>query len=667
MPEPGVPRLPDWLVVGQEDWDEMERRNQLLVRALAGRHPRARFLFAELPLRPRGVRRWRPPRPRQVAPNVWRMRAIRPFPSAGPLGPINDAIESAQLRRALRQLAIERPALWTQDPRAATLVGRLPVERLVYDLTDDWAAFETDPGRRAAVQREIESLAARAEVVLACSRPLEQAARAWGVPVEYVPNAVEPPGPPALRPPDLDGLARPLLGYAGTLHVSRLDVELLARAAELRPAWSFALLGPNQLGPAECERLLGLPNVDHLGVRPHAEVRSYLEAFDVCLLPHRITEFSRSLDPLKVYEYLAAGRPVVATPTGNVPDLAVHLALATGAEELVAAAERAMAEDSSDRADARRTAVAGATWEARAQQIERVLDVRPKSEGASPQVSAVVVSYNTRKLLERCLLDLRSQAGVEDLQIVVVDNASEDGSAEMVRERFQDVELIRLDENAGFARANNVAFARCAGDYVLLLNSDAFLAPGALAGLLAAARRHPRAGAVGPRLLNPDGSMQRSAWPFPSPGRLLLEALMLHRPLRRLGLLEDLRTWPHDEERWVDFLIGACLLLRADTLAEVGGFDERFWLYGEEADMQRRLARRGWEVLFTPAATATHVGAASSTLSGTRLRHFYRGQKRFLIKHGGPLAWPLARVALLLGSLLRGRWAAARVAIDGRL
>jgi N-acetylglucosaminyl-diphospho-decaprenol L-rhamnosyltransferase len=161
--------------------------------------------------------------------------------------------------------------------------------------------------------------------------------------------------------------------------------------------------------------------------------------------------------------------------------------------------------------------------------------------------------------------------------------------------------------------------------------------------------------------------LQRSAWPFPSAGRLLLEALMLHRPLRRIGLLEDLGTWAHDEERTVDFLIGACLLLRREALDQVGGFDEEFWLYGEEAELQRRMAARGWEVVFTPHARTIHVGGASSAVSETRLRHFYRGQKRFLEKHGGPLAWPLARAALLIGSLLRGRWAAVRVALDRRL
>lgn len=662
MPEPWPGRLPDWLIIGQEAWDEHERRNQLLVGALAARHPRTRFLFAELPLRPRSLRRWRLPYPQMVAPNVWKIRAIRPTPGTGRLGRVGDRIECAQLRRALRALGIERPALWTQDPRAAALVDHLPVERIVYDLTDDWAAFETDPVRRAAVQRRIESLAARAEVVLACSRPLADAARAWSARVEYLPNAVEPPGPASTPPAYLDALPRPRLGYAGTLHSSRLDVALLAQAAALRPEWSFALLGPDQLEPGDRERLLGLSNVHHLGVCPHTAVRAHLEAFDICLVPHRITEFTRSLDPLKLYEYLAAGRPVISTPTGNTPDLESHLAFAATPEDLVAEADRALAQDSPELASARRSAVAGQNWEARARNVERVLGV---TSGAIPeaQVCAVIVSYNTRDLLERCLEDLHTQADV-DVQAVVVDNGSSDGSVGLVHERFPEATVIQLHENVGFARANNVAFKRCRGEFVLLLNSDAFLAPRALTALVAAARRHPQAGAIGPRLHNPDGTLQRSAWPFPRASRLLLEAFMLHRPLRRLGVLEDLGTWPHDEERSVEFLAGACLLMRADALAEVCGFDEKFWLYGEEADLQRRLTTRGWGVVFTPTASATHVGAASSVLSNARLRHFYSGQRRFLTKHGGPLSWPLARLALLIGSVLRARWGAARVAVE---
>jgi GT2 family glycosyltransferase len=565
----------------------------------------------------------------------------------------------------MRALRLQNPAVWTQDPRAADLLDDLPVGELVYDLTDDWAAFETDPARRAAVQGRIKSLAARAEVVFACSRPLENGARAWSSRVHYLPNGVDPAGDTEPAPADLRSLQRPRLGYVGTLHSSRLDVELLAVAAELRPAWSFVLVGPDQLEERDRERLGSLANVHYLGQCPHDHVQRYLEAMDVCLIPHHVTEFTRSLDPLKLYEYLAGGRPVIATPVDNAPDLQAFIATAATPQELVEQAERALAEERPELAAARRAAVAGATWEARAKDVEAALGVISPPPASEPSVCAVIVNYNTRDLLEKCLSSLLAAADVK-VHTIVVDNASTDGSVELVRTRFPEVEVIQLAENAGFARANNVAFTQCEAEYVLLLNSDAFLAEGALNALLDAAGRYPRAGVLGPRLHYSDGTLQRSAWPFPRAGRIMLEAFGVHRVLRRLGLLEDLGVWGHDEERRVDFLIGACLLLRAKALADVGGFDEDFWLYGEEADLQRRLAEHGWDVIFTPSAHVEHVGGASSSESEVRLRHFYSGQRRFLKKHGARVSWPIARAALLIGSVLRGRWAAARVALTLR-
>jgi hypothetical protein len=294
--------------------------------------------------------------------------------------------------------------------------------------------------------------------------------------------------------------------------------------------------------------------------------------------------------------------------------------------------------------------------------IESALGIEAPAEREA-HVTAVVVSHNTRDLLERCLTCLKAAGSVAPATIVV-DNASSDGSAELVGERFPQVRLIKCEQNVGFARANNIAFANtCAAEYVLLVNSDAFLAPGALDELLDCAARHPDAGVVGPRLLNGDGTLQRSAWPFPSAGRLLLEAFGLHRVLRRVGLLEDLGTWDHGSERAVDFLIGACLLLRGEALAEVRGFDESFWLYGEEADLQRRLATRGWTTVLAPAATAVHVGGASSQAEAPRRRTFYAGQQLFLEKHGARHSWPVARLALFIGSVLRRRWNTARLAL----
>jgi GT2 family glycosyltransferase len=413
----------------------------------------------------------------------------------------------------------------------------------------------------------------------------------------------------------------------------------------------------------ESARLFAAANVHHLGIRPHAEIGAYLQGFDVGLVPHLINDFTRSLDPLKTYEYLAAGLPVISTPAGIPEELAPFVVQVTTPAELVQQAERVIRDDDDPRHAAdRRGAVAAETWDARAAQIETALGVEARRRPSS-EVSVVIVSFNTRDLLERCLTQLYAQEGVA-LQTIVVDNASTDGSRELVTSRFPDAELLEMPANVGFARANNLAFEHCRGEYVLLLNSDAFLHASALRELVAAARRHPEAGALGPRLLNPDKTLQRSAWPFPGPARLLLEAFGLHRILRRTPFYEDLGTWDHDTERTVDFLIGACLLLRADALAQVGGFDESFWLYGEEADLQKRLSLRGFSVVLVPRALATHVGGASAMESSERLRHFYTGQMKFLEKHRGRLAPAAARAALLVGSVLRRRWGASRTAME---
>jgi GT2 family glycosyltransferase len=296
------------------------------------------------------------------------------------------------------------------------------------------------------------------------------------------------------------------------------------------------------------------------------------------------------------------------------------------------------------------------------EQVLGVTDDPPDTAG----ISIVIVSFNTRDLLYRCLAALHDQE-LKEVHTIVVDNGSTDGSPRMVAERFPNVELVKLSDNIGFGPANNIGFERCRGEFILLLNSDAFLHPRALVNLVSAARRRPHAAVIGPRLLNPDGSLQRSAWPFPDPVRLLVEAVGLHRLLRRTRFYEDLGIWDHGQEREVDFVSGACLLLRALALKEVGGFDERFYMYAEESDMQQRLRARGWSVILAPTAAVTHVGGGSATGATSRLIQFYAGQIRFLRKHRGDGAAACGWLALLIGSVLRRRWVAARLALSLRL
>jgi hypothetical protein len=227
-------------------------------------------------------------------------------------------------------------------------------------------------------------------------------------------------------------------------------------------------------------------------------------------------------------------------------------------------------------------------------------------------MAVAVISWNTRDLLRRCLETVAAEAPHE---VVVVDNGSADGSVEMVRDRFPTIRLQVLPENPGYGAAANVALRLCASPYVLLLNSDTELRRGALEALARHLEGHPRAGIVGPRLLNPDGTLQQSTFPFPSP----VVPIIKRRPVADVvGAVPLLRetfagAWAHDRVSPVPWVLGAALAIRRQAYESVGGFDEHFVMYYEEVDLCYRLRRAGWDIHFSPAAEVTHIGGASTS------------------------------------------------------
>jgi GT2 family glycosyltransferase len=275
-----------------------------------------------------------------------------------------------------------------------------------------------------------------------------------------------------------------------------------------------------------------------------------------------------------------------------------------------------------------------------------------------PLVSVVIVSFNTRDVTLRALRTLFADLGdfaPDESEVWVVDNASYDGSADAIEREFPQVQLIRLDKNVGFGPANNRAFERARGEFFFLLNSDAFVHPGATRELVEFLRAHPDVGGVGPRLLNADGTLQASCWKFPSPGRAWLEALGAARLLGAHPSLGDYYRWAHDEPREVDFVIGAALLVRREVWQQVGGFDPAFFLYAEETDWQKRIWSANWKIAFWPDALVTHIGGASGNSDAPRTSHlFWQGQERYILKHFGTRGFYRFRAALLLSALARG-------------
>jgi N-acetylglucosaminyl-diphospho-decaprenol L-rhamnosyltransferase len=261
-------------------------------------------------------------------------------------------------------------------------------------------------------------------------------------------------------------------------------------------------------------------------------------------------------------------------------------------------------------------------------------------------VSVVVVTFNSAPWIERCLESVRGY------ETIVVDNGSTDGTVALVRERFPEARVIE-QENLGMGGGNNAGMRLASARYFLLLNADAWVLGDGVDRLAHFADQHPDVAVVGPKLLNEDGSLQRSARAFPTLWRLSTEYLFLRKLAPRSRALNTFYEggFDHDEAREVDWIFGACLLVRRDAADEVGLFDEDFFMFSEETDWLYRFHQAGWSVYFYPGAEVVHVGGASH--GGTLFAENVRGHLRFLAKHRGPREAERGRRLLLAGVRLR--------------
>jgi GT2 family glycosyltransferase len=264
-------------------------------------------------------------------------------------------------------------------------------------------------------------------------------------------------------------------------------------------------------------------------------------------------------------------------------------------------------------------------------------------------LSIIIVSYNARADLERCLASLRDPAPVASHEIVVVDNASSDGSAEAVR-RAPTVRLIESATNRGFAAANNLGIRASAGEHVLLLNSDTVVPPGAIDALLRELRTHPDAAVVGPRLVDAEGRAELSFGRMMTPlselrQRRLMRAYARRDPAAARRIEEMTRR-----EHWPDWVSGACLLVRRRDAEAVGLLDERYFMYTEDVDFCAAIRARGGRVLFSPAVEIVHArGRSAASAPAATHAAYRRSQLAFYEKHHPALA-PLLRLYVWLRS-----------------
>lgn len=271
-----------------------------------------------------------------------------------------------------------------------------------------------------------------------------------------------------------------------------------------------------------------------------------------------------------------------------------------------------------------------------------------------PEVSVVIVNHNSRAHLVDCLVSLEREALRLGLEIIVVDNSSSDGSPELIRERFPRVCLIRNACNVGFSRANNQGIQEGRCPFILLLNPDSEVLPGALVRLMEEMRSHPQTGAVGPALVRGPGRYQVSFG-----NRVSFFPQMLQKSI--LNAFYRVRLESDRRRRRVGWLSGACLLCRRAAVLETGCFDESFFLYFEDIDLCLRMRNQGWDMVYLPQARVRHTGGASTGQERAGSRFYYRqSQLYFYQKHNSPVSQILLRLYLGLVFLLQRVWGVLR-------
>ncbi len=369
----------DLIFVSLENWDEIWRRNQFLCAAWARRFPSSRILFVGRPqLLPlhlkagtlgRLLRRasWSVP----GLPNITATFIPKPLFNPIPGGRrLNEAAARAHIAKISRQVGLRDPLLWLNPNDAGHLIGHLNERGAVYDITDDWELAEPDSARRAQVAILDRALCRRADLTVVCSQALYDSRQPFARRLLLLPNGVDAKHYEEASAPSTRHWPGPTFGYTGTLHPERVDLDLILALARAYPEGSVVLVGPNSWPHGVLEKAISSrPNIRLVGPVPYAQVPSEMARFDVCIVPHRQSPFVESLNPIKLWEYLACGKPIVASNVAGFRDYPQFCRIASTPEEFLHAAEEALQEaregPDAEVARARREEAGCHSWESR--------------------------------------------------------------------------------------------------------------------------------------------------------------------------------------------------------------------------------------------------------------------------------------------------------------
>jgi len=511
-----------------------------------------------------------------------------------------DVIEGKNLKVALdsldslrREFNINEAISYVMIPswgRLALQTGRQWGWRVIYDCMDEWENF---PGIKPALPEMETKLVGRCDLLVVTAQRLFDKWRPYQRPMILARNAADYDfyQRRLRRNGLLNGVSRPVVGYFGAI-ADWFDVDLLADVAQSRPGYNFVLLGG--VFDVDVSRLHNLPNVKLLGQQPYETMPEYLYNFDVCVIPFKINPITEATDPVKLYEYLSGGKPVVSAPLPELAAYRDHLYIAENAPDFAEKIDRAISEDSPDLAERRKGIARRHTWESRYKQIESEV------VQASRRASVIIVTYNNLALTRLCLESLFRNTDYPNYEVIVVDNNSSDdtpGYLVKLNERQENLKIILNETNLGFAKANNQGIGRSSGDYIVLLNNDTIVPRGWLSRLL----KHlddPKVGLVGP-VTNFVGNEAR------------LE--VSYRTWAEMEEFAQDQTWRnHGRIADIHMLAMFCVAMRRDVFEEIGELDEQFGIgMFEDDDYSIRVKQKGYRVICAADTFVHHFGQAA--------------------------------------------------------